>query len=185
MSTIYLLNPLTGAAGSTGANGYPDAMNGSAGGAAYTGTVVGNYVINATSVTGGSGGSGGHSYQYGYGVGGNGGSGGAGINLLSGTLTNDGSIIGGQGGIGGYGGYLGHNGNGGSGGAGIVHHTRQLISDLRGQMMTRLGAGYGVSPAPDLGDPHLDRAQHCVTSWLKALLHEVAASMSTNRANGR
>jgi hypothetical protein len=119
MSTIYLLNPLTGAAGSTGANGYPDAMNGSAGGAAYTGTVVGNYVINATSVTGGSGGGGGHSYQYGYGVGGNGGSGGAGINLLSGTLTNDGSIIGGQGGIGGYGGYLGHNGNGGSGGAGI------------------------------------------------------------------
>ena len=45
----------------------------------------------------------------------------------------------------------------------IVHHTRQLTSDLLGQVMTRLGAGYGVSPAPDLGDPHLDQPQHGVT----------------------
>jgi hypothetical protein len=34
---------------------------------------------------------------------------------------------------------------------------------LFSEVMTRLGAGYGVSPAPDLGDPHLDQPQHGVT----------------------
>jgi len=95
MSIIDLRNPYTGAAGANGVYGNPTGTNGSAGGAAYTGT-TGNYVFNYTLITGGSGGYGGH--------GGHGGSGGAGVSLSGGTLTNEGTITGGNGPSGGVGG---------------------------------------------------------------------------------
>src|ERR1700691_1975388 len=92
MSIIDLRNPYTGAAGANGVYGNPTGTNG-------------NYVVNYTLRTGGSGGYGGHGGHGGSGGGnggdaGGGGSGGAGVSLSGGTLTNEGTITGGNGGTG-------------------------------------------------------------------------------------
>jgi hypothetical protein len=45
----------------------------------------------------------------------------------------------------------------------IIHHARQNTGHLLGQMMMRFGASHRLSPAPDVGDPHLDQPQYRVT----------------------
>src|SRR5271168_3261651 len=45
----------------------------------------------------------------------------------------------------------------------IIHHARQRTGYLFGQAMARFGASHRVSPAPDLGDTHLDQPQYRVT----------------------
>jgi autotransporter-associated beta strand protein len=136
-------------AGNTGGNGgsstYFNAGNGGVGGGGVQFTASNAALFNSGAIAGGSGGNGGSSQ---YGFAGNGGDGGVGVEFTGSnsgaTLTNSGTIMGGQGGTPATGGAP--NGTAGAGGAGIVGagltviNSGSIAGGLDGDGVTRADA---------------------------------------------